>query len=141
MKIRIIEQKSKQQIIFFYLKCIDQFAFNLYACKIRISTEALQTAHLMAYSTLQLILPPQTYLPVSITSIISLNWQTAVQLFVKHFNLKTTHFAALGLRTLHEFRNISKAFSEVDKHIMLEARNLIENLILCFDYLYSSQTN
>jgi hypothetical protein len=101
-----------------HLKTVGYFLFYLNTHQKALRTKILTVCHGMFDSTLQLILPPKTYLPITVASVLGLgSWNTTVQLFVEHFNAEITGFFSLFVQRGQEVIAVSEAFAKVEADI------------------------
>jgi hypothetical protein len=73
----------------------------------------------MSNSSLKLIFPAKTKLPITIGAFIHIVEETAIELLTKHFNTKLTRLLALFLCTLQEIVHLSESLPYQDEHFML----------------------
>lgn len=70
-------------------------------------------------STLQLILPAKTELPITVGTFIYIIEESAIELLAKHFDTKLTRLLVLFFGTLKEVMHLGKPFSNQDEHFVL----------------------
>jgi len=119
---------SEQKILLFDLETINQLRFDFNPHIKRFRTKMFTNCHVMLHSSLKLVLPIETYLPVSITTIEhTLIRYSTVELLIKHFDTKFTGAFALFFHIEYKLLNICKSSAKVHFSIIFLTTTSKEN--------------